>query len=218
MGAFAGLSSDASQQVFDCLNALAKAMSDIMQPSEMLRLRMLLLRQQSMVGCLPKTYGDRERRQLLTSPMGQFLFDGEMLAEVEQREQDSSQRALVSQIARGLAFSGHGTRVSTRSASGSSHHSREAPQTFPSSVPPLPAPRPSCPKGSPRQMTSGWAPEGPASALEVVVGLYPSAVTQVVGTSLPSFFESEGISSQAPPRHGILGGAWFLPPRHRQSG
>ena len=146
--------------------------------------------------------------------MGQFLFDGEMLAEVEQREQDSSQRALVSQIARGLAFSGRGTRVSTRSASGSSHHSREAPQTFPSSVPPLPAPRPSCPKGSPRQMTSGWAPEGPASALEVVVGLYPSAVTQVVGTSLPSFFESEGISSQAPPRHGILGGAWFLPERH----
>ena len=55
-------------------------------------------------------------------------------------------------------------------------------------------------------MTSGWAPEGPASALEVVVGPYPSAVTQVVGTSLPSLLESEGMSSQAPPRHGNSGG------------
>ena len=38
LGAFAGLSSDASQQVFNCLNALAKANLDIMQPSEMFRL------------------------------------------------------------------------------------------------------------------------------------------------------------------------------------
>ena len=38
LGAFAGLSSDASQQVFNCLNELTKANLDIMQPSEMLRL------------------------------------------------------------------------------------------------------------------------------------------------------------------------------------
>ena len=38
LGAFAGLSSEASQQIFNCLNVLAKANLDIMQPSEMLRL------------------------------------------------------------------------------------------------------------------------------------------------------------------------------------
>ena len=62
LGAFAGLSSEASQQVFNCLNVLAKPNFYIMQPSEMLQLRMLLLHQQSVVGCLPKTYGDRERK------------------------------------------------------------------------------------------------------------------------------------------------------------
>ena len=42
LGAFAGLSSDASQQVYNCLNMLAKANLDIMQPVEMLRLRMFV--------------------------------------------------------------------------------------------------------------------------------------------------------------------------------
>ena len=45
LGAFAGLSSKASQQIFNCLTVLAKANLDIIQPSEMLWLRMLLLRQ-----------------------------------------------------------------------------------------------------------------------------------------------------------------------------
>ena len=82
----------------------------------MLRLRMSLLRRQSMVGCLSKTYGVRERRQLISSPMSQFIFNGQTPVAVEQREQDSSQRALVSQIARGLAFTGHGAGVRPRSA------------------------------------------------------------------------------------------------------
>ena len=52
----------------------------------------------------------------MSSLMGQFLFDGQTLAAVEQREQDSSQRVLVSQIARGLAFTGRGARVRPSSA------------------------------------------------------------------------------------------------------
>ena len=58
----------------------------------------------------------------MSSPMGQFLFDDQMLAAVEQREQDSSQQALVSQIARGLAFTGHGARIRPRSARKSESH------------------------------------------------------------------------------------------------
>ena len=143
LGAFAGLSSEASQEVFDCLNALAKANSDIMQPSEMLRLRMLMLRRQAVVGCLPKTYGDREKRQLLSSPIGQFLFDGQALAAVEQREQDAAQRALVSQLARGLAATGRGSRVGARGTRGSRLRPREVPQATSSSVLALPSSRPS---------------------------------------------------------------------------
>ena len=51
----------------------------------------------------------------MSSPMGQFLFDGQTLAAVEQREQDSSQRAFVSQIAHGLAFTSRGAGSAQKS-------------------------------------------------------------------------------------------------------
>ena len=44
------------------------------------------------------------------------------------------------------------------------------------------------PQVPPRQLTSGWAPEGAAPALEVGVGPNHTAVAQVVRTSLSSFF------------------------------
>ena len=55
LGAFAGLSSKTQQEVFACLDGLAKANCDIMLPSELLRLRLLMLHLQAVVGCLPRT-------------------------------------------------------------------------------------------------------------------------------------------------------------------
>ena len=133
LGAFAGMASEATQEVFDCLNALARANADIMQPSEILRLRMLMLRRQAVVGCLPRTYGDRDRRQLLSSPMGPWLFDAQTLVAAEQREQDSAQRSLVSHLARGLASAGRaprvGARVSRKGGRSSSVPSRVSPRS-----------------------------------------------------------------------------------------
>ncbi|MPC48382.1 hypothetical protein E2C01_042154 [Portunus trituberculatus] len=103
LGAFAGLSSAASQRGLDCLGALTRANLDIMQPCEMLRLRMMMLRRQAVVRNLPNTYGDQERRQLRSSSVGPHLFDGQTLAAVEQWELESSQQSLVSQ--KKIAFS-----------------------------------------------------------------------------------------------------------------
>ena len=52
-----------------------------------------------------------------------------------------------------------------------------------------------CPQVRPQQLTSGWAPEVAAQAPEFGVVPYPTAVTQVVGTRLPSFLEFEGTCS-----------------------
>ncbi|MPC60244.1 hypothetical protein E2C01_054283 [Portunus trituberculatus] len=82
MGAFAGLSSVPPQRGLDCLGTLATANLDIMQPCEMLHLRMMML-----------------RRQAVT------------LVAVEQRELEFLQRPLVSQIARGLSSTARGLRV-----------------------------------------------------------------------------------------------------------
>ncbi|MPC41874.1 hypothetical protein E2C01_035480 [Portunus trituberculatus] len=49
LGAFAGLSSAAPQRGLDCLGALARANLDIMQPCEMLHLRMMMLRRQAVI-------------------------------------------------------------------------------------------------------------------------------------------------------------------------
>ena len=137
LGAFAGLSNVDYQQGLDCLNALARANMDIMQPCELLRLRMMMLRRQSVVNTLPRTYGDRERRQLMASPVGSHLFDVPTLATVEQRELESSQRSLVTQLARGLASSGRGSSVRPRRPLSGGLRSRQlAPVTSPSGPPP----------------------------------------------------------------------------------
>ncbi|MPC46441.1 hypothetical protein E2C01_040161 [Portunus trituberculatus] len=92
----AGLSSAAPQRGLDCLGALARANLDVMQSYEMLCFRMMMLCRQAVVRNLPDTYGDQERQQLMASPVGSHLFDGQTLAVVEQRERESSQLSLVS--------------------------------------------------------------------------------------------------------------------------
>ena len=62
------------------------------------------------------------------------LFDGQTLTAVEQRELESSQRSLVSQIARGLASTGQGFRAQAGRAVGSRRLSLVAAP----SVPPAP--------------------------------------------------------------------------------
>ncbi|MPC60538.1 hypothetical protein E2C01_054586 [Portunus trituberculatus] len=90
---------------------------------------------------LPTTYGDRERWQLMSSPVGPHLFDGHTLAAMEQRELESSQRSLVSQIAHGLASSAQGVRAKAVGAIGSRHLAQVA---SPLVLPP-PAPKGSAP-------------------------------------------------------------------------
>ncbi|MPC56909.1 hypothetical protein E2C01_050875 [Portunus trituberculatus] len=118
-GALAGLFSAAPQRGLDCLGALARANLDIMQPCEMLHLRMVMFHRQAGVRNLPNTYGDRERRQLMSSPVGFHLFGSQTLAAVEQRELESSQWSLVSQIASGLASTAQGVRAKAGYAIGS---------------------------------------------------------------------------------------------------
>ena len=113
------------------MGALARANLDIVQPCEMLRLRMLMLRRQVVVRNLPSSHGDRERRHLMASPPGSHLFDAQTLAAVEQRELESSQRALVSQIARGLASTGRGVRAKAVRAVGSRRLAPLAPPSVP---------------------------------------------------------------------------------------
>ncbi|MPC97306.1 hypothetical protein E2C01_092616 [Portunus trituberculatus] len=48
-----------------------------MQPCEMLHLRMMMLHKPAVVRNLPNTYGDRERQQLMSSPIGSHLFDAQ---------------------------------------------------------------------------------------------------------------------------------------------
>ncbi|MPC55835.1 hypothetical protein E2C01_049780 [Portunus trituberculatus] len=50
-GPLAGLSSAGPQEGLDCLGALARANLDIMQPCEMLRLRMMMLCRQAVIAC-----------------------------------------------------------------------------------------------------------------------------------------------------------------------
>ncbi|XP_045135585.1 uncharacterized protein LOC123518685 [Portunus trituberculatus] len=135
LGDLAGLSSAAPQRGLDCLGALARVNLDIMQPYEMLCLRMMMLHRQAVVRNLPNTYGDWERRQLMSSPVGSHLFDGQTLAVVEQRELESSQRSLVSQIACGLSSTAQGIRAKADHAIGS----RCLAPVVPPSVPPPPA-------------------------------------------------------------------------------
>ncbi|MPC60565.1 hypothetical protein E2C01_054614 [Portunus trituberculatus] len=73
-----------------------------------------MLRRQAVVRNLLNTYSDRERQQLMSSPIGSHLFDV-----VEQRELESSQRSLVSQIAHGLASTAWGVRAKAGRAVGS---------------------------------------------------------------------------------------------------
>ncbi|MPC65050.1 hypothetical protein E2C01_059174 [Portunus trituberculatus] len=94
-----------------------------------------LPRRQAVVRNLPNTYGDWERRQLMSSPVGSHLFDGQTLAVVEQRELESSQRSLVSQIACGLSSTAQGIRAKADHAIGS----RCLAPVVPPSVPPPPA-------------------------------------------------------------------------------
>ncbi|MPC45255.1 hypothetical protein E2C01_038950 [Portunus trituberculatus] len=65
------------------------------------------------------------------------LFGGQILAAVEQRKLESSQRSLVSQIARDLASSAQGVRAKAGGAIGSRHLALVAPPF----VPPPPAPK-----------------------------------------------------------------------------
>ncbi|MPC49988.1 hypothetical protein E2C01_043806 [Portunus trituberculatus] len=95
--------------------------------------RFTLPRRQAVVRNLPNTYGDWERRQLMSSPIGPHLFDGQTLATVEQRELESLQRSLVSQIARGLASSAQGVRAKASGAVGSR---RLVPAALPLVLPP----------------------------------------------------------------------------------
>lgn len=81
----------------------------------------------------------------MASPMGRFLFNDKTLAAVEKREQDSLQLALVTQIAHGLASSGHGSSVRAGSSCGGSSHSWEFTPATPSPVP------------SPPAASSGWS-------------------------------------------------------------
>ncbi|MPC77476.1 hypothetical protein E2C01_071930 [Portunus trituberculatus] len=92
-----------------------------MQPCEKLRLRMMMLCRQTVVRNLPNTYSDLMRWQLMSSLVGSHLFDGQTLAAMEQRELESSQRSLVSQIARGLAFTAQGVRAKAGRAVGFRH-------------------------------------------------------------------------------------------------
>ncbi|MPC75512.1 hypothetical protein E2C01_069902 [Portunus trituberculatus] len=73
----------------------------------------------------------------MSSPVGSHLFDSQTLAAVEQRELESSQQSLVSQIACGLASTAQGVRVKAGCAIGSQHLALVAPP----SVPPPPAPK-----------------------------------------------------------------------------
>lgn len=97
-----------------------------------------MLRRQAVVSNLPNTYGDWERQQLMSSPVGSHLFDGQTLAAVEQRELESSQRFLVSQLAHGLAFAGWGTSARAGRAVG------DGPRSWQLVAPPL-APSPPAP-------------------------------------------------------------------------
>ncbi|MPC51024.1 hypothetical protein E2C01_044862 [Portunus trituberculatus] len=107
-----------------------------MQPCEMLRLRMMLCRQ-AVVRNLPNTYSNQERRQLMSSPIGFHLFDGQNLAAVEQRGLESLQWSLISQITHGLASTAQGVRTKTGRAVGSRHLALFRPLLLPRRVVPF---------------------------------------------------------------------------------
>ena len=162
-----------------------------------------------MVGCLPKTYSDRERRQLMSSSMGQFLFDGQTLAVVEQREQDSSQRALVSQIARGLPLLAVVPELDPgvlKSHADSLGHPLSVEFAGLGS------------QVLPRLWRLGEPPVSSASTVEVGGGTGATAVTQVCDMSLPSSVGNSLPNGDSVVRPGVndRGGAdGFLRPQSR---
>ncbi|MPC67421.1 hypothetical protein E2C01_061596 [Portunus trituberculatus] len=75
LATWAGAASSMEQYVLEFLSALAKANKDILCPAEELCCRLLMLWRQAVVDSLPRTFSDREKRQLLSSPFSDVLFD-----------------------------------------------------------------------------------------------------------------------------------------------
>ncbi|MPC60691.1 hypothetical protein E2C01_054747 [Portunus trituberculatus] len=94
LAAWAGASST-EQDVLEFLLALAKANKDILRPAEELHCRHLMLRRQAVVDSLPRTFSDRKKHQLLSSPFSDVLFDSVVVARVQEAAQ---QRALSSMV------------------------------------------------------------------------------------------------------------------------
>ncbi|MPC63789.1 hypothetical protein E2C01_057891 [Portunus trituberculatus] len=108
LATWAGAASNKEQDVLEFLSALAKANKDILHPAEELRCRLLLLRRQVVVDSLPRTFSDREKHQLLSSPFSNLLFDPAVVARVQEDEHLAAQQRALSSVVRGLASSFRG--------------------------------------------------------------------------------------------------------------
>ena len=114
LATWAGTASGMEQGVLEFLSALAKANKDILRPTEELRCRLLMLRRQAVVESLPRTFSDRDRMQLLSSPFSDMLFDPTVVASVQDKEHLASQQRMLSSVVQGLASSFRGSSSASR--------------------------------------------------------------------------------------------------------
>ena len=96
LAALAGATSGVDQDTLEFLSALAKANKDILHPAEGLCCRFLMLQRQAVVASLPRTFADRERLQLLSSPFTGMLFDPAVVAMVQDKERLAAQQRMFS--------------------------------------------------------------------------------------------------------------------------
>ncbi|MPC61050.1 hypothetical protein E2C01_055113 [Portunus trituberculatus] len=138
LATWAGAALNMEQDVLEFLLALAKANKDILRPAEELQFTLHMLRRQAVVDSLPRTFSDREKRQLLSSPFSDVLFDSVVVARVQSdKHLAAQQRALSSVVQRvSLWVSGEKTKVQMRRSA------------FRSSSSSAPVPKPSTTGGS----------------------------------------------------------------------
>ncbi|MPC73264.1 hypothetical protein E2C01_067587 [Portunus trituberculatus] len=99
LATWAGATSSMEQVILKFLLALVKANKDILRPAEELRCRLLMLLRQMVVDSLPRTFSDREKRQLLSFPFSDVLFDPMVVAKVQKDEHLATQHhALFSMV------------------------------------------------------------------------------------------------------------------------
>ncbi|MPC46651.1 hypothetical protein E2C01_040375 [Portunus trituberculatus] len=103
LASWTGAALSTEQDVLEFLLALAKANKDILHPAEEIRCRLLMLRRQAVVDSLPHTFSDREKRQLLSSPFSDVLFDPAVVARVQEEEYSTAQQCALSSVVQGLA-------------------------------------------------------------------------------------------------------------------